>query len=456
MRDRPTAAPVETPPPPPTPPLTGKRIAKLWWPLAASWALMGAEGPMFAAFAARMADPEVNLAAFASLVFPVSLVVEAPIIMLLAASTALATDWDAYRKLRRFMILAGSVLTLLHVLVAFTPLYYFVAEKLLHCHEDVIEPGRIGLQIMTPWTFAIAYRRFQQGVLIRFEHSRAVGVGTLVRLVVNASILCAGYLHGGFTGVVVGASAISVAVTAEAIFAGICVQPVLRAMPRRGPDGSDPLTRKSFLHFYIPLAMTPLITLVIQPIGFAAMNRMPERLSSAAAWPAVYGFVFLLRSVGFAFNEVVVTLAGEPSAARALRRFAFILAGITVTILAIVAATPIAPLWFGEVTGLSPELTGVAQISIAIAVLMPGYAVLQSWYQGVLVQSRRTRGITEAVALYLLVNVALLAAGVAWGQMQGIYFALATFTVGGILQTAWLAWRAHPRLQELEAVDKQR
>lgn len=430
--------------------LTGRRIAKLWWPLAASWALMGLEFPMFAAFAARMADPEINLAAFASLVFPLSLVIEAPIIMLLAASTALATDWDSYRKLRRFMLLAGSVLTLIHIAIAFTPLYYFVAERLMHCPAEVIEPGRLSLQIMTPWTFAIAYRRFQQGVLIRFERSRLVGVGTAVRLIVNLSVLVIGFNHGGVRGAVLGGMAISTAVVAEAIFAGICVQPVLRAMPRSTADGTAELTRKSFLNFYIPLAMTPLITLVIQPIGFAAMNRMPERLSSAAAWPAVYGFVFLLRSVGFAFNEVVVTLIAEPGAARALRRFAFILAGVTVALLTIVAATPIAPLWFGRVTGFSPELTHIAQQAVGIAVLMPGYAVLQSWYQGVLVQSRRTRGITEAVALYLVVSTVLLVVGVKWGEMQGIYYALGTFTVGGILQTSWLAWRARPRLAELE------
>ena len=44
------------------------------------------------------------------------------------------------------------------------------------------------------------------------------------------------------------------------------------------------------------------MTLVIQPIGAAAMSRMPDALPSLACWPAVYGLVFLLRSLGFAFN----------------------------------------------------------------------------------------------------------------------------------------------------------
>ncbi len=41
--------------------------------------------------------------------------------------------------------------------------------------------------IMTPWTWAIAYRRFQQGA-IRFGKTSAVGIGTAVRLTANALV----------------------------------------------------------------------------------------------------------------------------------------------------------------------------------------------------------------------------------------------------------------------------
>ena len=66
------------------------RVARLWWPLAASWLLMGAELPLLSAVVARMADPEIHLSAYGSTVLPLSFMVEAPIIMLLSASTALS------------------------------------------------------------------------------------------------------------------------------------------------------------------------------------------------------------------------------------------------------------------------------------------------------------------------------------------------------------------------------
>src|SRR3990172_12897385 len=106
-------------------------------------------------------------------------------IMLLSASTAVCKDWDSYRKVFRFMMVVSAGLTLIHLGVAFTPLYDLVARSLLGAPEEIIEPGRLGLQIMLPWSWAIAYRRFHQGVLIRFDHSNTVGIGTTIRLCSN-------------------------------------------------------------------------------------------------------------------------------------------------------------------------------------------------------------------------------------------------------------------------------
>ena len=78
-------------------------IFKVWLPLAASWLLMGMELPVLSAIVARLARPEINLAAYGGIVFPLALIIEAPVIMLLAASTALSKDWASYKKLYNYM-----------------------------------------------------------------------------------------------------------------------------------------------------------------------------------------------------------------------------------------------------------------------------------------------------------------------------------------------------------------
>ena len=67
---------------------------------------------------------------------------------------------------------------------------------------------------------------------------------------------------------------------------------------------------------------------------------MPEALSSLAAWPVVYGLVFLTRSLGMAFNEVVVALAGKPGGKKQLFRFTQILSFSSMAFLGLNAYTP--------------------------------------------------------------------------------------------------------------------
>ncbi|MCK5245855.1 hypothetical protein KAR02_03095, partial [Candidatus Bipolaricaulota bacterium] len=169
--------------------VTTRQIFKTWWPLAASWILMALELPLINIVITRLVNPEIHLAAYGSLVFPLALLIEAPIIMLLAASTALCSDWETYRKVRRFTHVLSAVLTGIHALVAFTPIYGLIARNVLSAPEEIIGPARIGMMITLPWTWAIAYRRFNQGVLIRFGHSLAVGLGTIVRLLADCSVL---------------------------------------------------------------------------------------------------------------------------------------------------------------------------------------------------------------------------------------------------------------------------
>ena len=69
---------------------------------------------------------------------------------------------------------------------------------------------------------------------------------------------------------------------------------------------------------------------------------------------------------------------------------------------------------------------------------------LQSWYTGALVHSGRTRAITEAVAVYLVVSTVLLVIGVQLQLFTGIYYALIAFSTGGVLQTLWLWRRSRP------------
>ena len=426
------------------PRLTVREVVHAWWPLAASWLLMGLELPAVSAGIARLPDPERSLAAYGGVVYPLALIIESPIIMLLAASTALSRDTGAFRTGRRVMWTLGLTFTSLHGLVAFTPLFDLLARRVIAVPESIVEPARLGLRIMLPWTVSIAFRRFHQGVLIRFGQPRAVSVGTMIRLGANVTVLALALTLRRWPGIVAGTAAVAAGVVSEALYTAWRVRPVLRGPLAAAPRLTPALDTKAFMRFYLPLLVTPLFTFLTMPLASSAMSRLPRALECLATWPALNGFVFTLRSAGFAFNEVVVSLLDRPGSAAALRRFAGILAATTSGAMLLLAATPAGDAWFARVSALPASLALLGAGGLWLALPMPGLAAFQSLHQGTLVHAHRTRGVTEAVMLCLAVAAAVMAAGGAlFRGAPGLWIAMAGLVAGNLAQWAWLARRAH-------------
>ena len=422
-------------------PLTIRKIFPIYLPLAASWLLMGFEGPALGAIIARLPQPEINLAAYGGVAFAIALIIEAPIIMLLAASTALCRDWKTYRNIWRFMMVSSAILTSIHVLIAFTPLYDLVARDVLGVPEEIFELGRLGLKMLTPWTWAIAYRRFQQGVLIRFGRSYAVGIGTIVRLMGVSLTLGIGYWIGTIPGAAVGCAALSVGVMAEAVYAGIVVRPVIRDQVKKAPE-VEALRWSSFFAFYIPLAMTSVLSFFWQPIGSAAMSRMSQPIDSLAVFPIVNSLLFILRSFGLALNEVVVSTMDRKGSYQPLHKFTMGLLGSVVAISAFAAFTPISDWWFSNLSALKQDLAALGGVGLTLGIMIPALVVLQSWYQGSLVYGRQTRGVPESLVVFFVTVLIVLAVGVVVQEYAGVLWVTGGATLANITQTLWLYYRS--------------
>jgi hypothetical protein len=320
----------------------------------------------------------------------------------------------------------------------------------------VVEPARLGFQIMLPWSRSrLAYRRFNYGVLIRFEHTRAVTLGAIIRLACDVAAMLVLFYLVDIPGIAVAAGIIVVGVISEATYAKIRVRPVLRDELSIAPPVAEPLTLGSFVSFYVPLVMTSLLAILVQPIGSAALSRMPDPLASLAVWPVVYGVLIVMMSAGLAFTEVTVVLLDRPGAVKPLQRFAVQLALSVVGLLLIMNITPLAQIWFGRVVSLPLELIPMARAGLWIAMLAPGFTVLESWFSGVLLHSRKTRGITEAMILGLTVLSSVLAFGIAAHVAKGVNVVALAMVCGAIARVTWLWLRTRPARRRIVARDPQ-
>ena len=403
--------------------------------------MMAAEGPFLAAMIARMPGPEFNLGAY-GVAFALAILIEAPVIMLMSAATSLVKDRISYLKMRNFSrgLILGTTLLLLIVLVP--GVYRWLTETLLQLPAEVADLTYGALWFFLPWPSAIGYRRFLQGVLIRAGKTRLVAMGTLIRLLAMTVAALVGYLLLDIPGAWVGGLALGTGVTVEAIAARFMAAETVRDL--LAEEGNSAYTGRTVTYraiatFYLPLALTSLIGLTIQPLLTFFMGRSVSPVESLAVYPVVHSLSFFFRSVGFAYQDAAIALIGERfEHYRELRRFCFTLGAVATAGLALVAFTPLFQLWFTVLSGLTPELTSFALIPARIIVPLPFLSVLLSFQRAILVEGRRTQHITWASVIEVTtVAVLFLTLGFRF-EVVGATAAFTAFLGGRLLSTVYL------------------
>jgi hypothetical protein len=421
-------------------PLTTKKIIIFWIPLAATWLMMASEGPFLAAIIARLSAPKINLAAY-GVAFSIALLVEAPIIMLMSAATALVKDRDSYLKLRNFSYSLIGIITLLMLIILFPPVFRLITRNLMDLPEDVARLTYLATAIMLPWPAAIGFRRFYQGILIRSHLTRRVAYGTILRLATMSATGLVCFIFFQPHGAVVGALALSVGVTVEALASRIMVHSsirMLRALEPK-PQGLERLSYKSIIIFYYPLALTSILNLGVFPMVtfFMGQSRMP--LESLAVLPVIHSLVFIFRSIGLSFQEVGIALLGEKQKNYEPLRNVAILLGLAVLILfSIVSFTPLAFLWFNNLSGLSLELSKFALLPTKILTLTPALMVLLTFLRSLMVNSRKTKQITLATTIELTTVIILLVFTTQVFGMIGAVGAAVSMAIARMLSNGYL------------------
>ena len=401
--------------------------------------MMSVEGPYLAAIIARLDAPVTNLAAF-GIALAFAIIIESPVMMLMSASTALVEDRESYFALRRFSYGLSALLTLVQLAILAPPVFELLASG-LSLPDDVARLAHGGLALMLPWTAAIGYRRFRQGLLIRKGLTRRVAYGTVVRLTTMSVTALVASQISTLPGVYIGALALSAGVVLEAMASRVMTAGLLpRLLERhRDPDRLARLRLPALLSFYTPLALTSLLTLASQPTVTFFMGQSRYALESLAVLPVIHGLTFIFRSLGLSYLEVVIALVGRNREHYPMiRNFALALGICAAAGLGLIAFTPLAVVWFRDISGLSRELTAFALIPTRILAVLPVFSVLLACQRGLLVHARRNASATWATLIELTGIATVLTVGIHWLDLVGAVAAAVAIVSARVASTMWL------------------
>ena len=406
--------------------------------------MMAAEGPFLAAVIARLPDAKYNLAAH-GVAFAFAVLIEAPVIMLMSASTALVEDAVSYRRLRNFANALNILSTLLLLVVLVPPVFDFLMRTVIGLPAEVADLTYGALWLFLPWPAAIGVRRFVQGVLIRSGRTRLVATGTVIRLSGMAVTALALYLLTDLPGAWVGAASLSAAVITEAIAARLMARRAIHDLltgPELAREEGSPLGYRRISHFYFPLLLTSVIGLTVHPMLTFFMGRAPSPVESLAVFPVVHALSFIFRALGLSFQDAAIALLGRENEHFAeLARFGVYLGLAATAGLAAIAFTPLADVWFVTVSGLTQELADFARTPTRIMAILPALSVLLSFQRAILMQARRTRPITTATVIEVIGIGSVFAIAGWWIGMVGATAAFLSYVVGRAASTAYLTTR---------------
>lgn len=424
-------------------------IFKFWLPLFASWLLMTAEGPTISAAINRLPNEVVMLAA-QGIVISLSVTIESPIISLLSTATALTKDRHSFLLIRKFTIHWMIGLTIVTVLIGFTPLFDVIVVQWMGTPEEIARWVRPGMQIMSLWSAAIAWRRFLQGVLIQFGYTRRVAWGTVIRLISSAGTVVVLSVWSSLPGIVIGGCAWMAGVGSEAIYATFAVRSLLKneLSPTAPSAPGDPLTYSRLFWFHLPLAGTSLLTLLAQPLVAFSLARLDNPTQSLAAWPLIFQVLLMARAAAFALPEVVIALTKGRETYAPLRRFAMTLMLITTGIMALLVFTPLISVYLFTVQDADPAVGELARWGVLLFLVLPSLTVVVSWVRGLLISNHATTTINIGMAINLLLTAVILLTGVSL-QTLGIATASAALNVALVVELVYLLWQAERSMQIL-------
>ncbi|NLA48808.1 MAG: hypothetical protein GX876_05020, partial [Bacteroidales bacterium] len=340
--------------------------------------------------------------------------------------------------LKKFTDLLNAGITAIQLIILIPPVFNFIVISLMGLPEDIARLAHIALLIFLPWAASIGYRRFYQGILIRNNLTRRVTYGTLVRLVV---IIIMGIIlySAGVKGAYVGAGAMSLAVFLEAIATRMMVSRTLKNILQKDDTENNNLRLRSVAQFYFPLALTSILSLGVQPFVTFFLGRSRMAVESLAVLPVVNSLVFIFRSMGLSYQEVNIALIGkEKQNYRVLKNYAIFLGLVVTVLITVLAFTPLANLWFINISGLSLELALLSYLPLKIMILIPALTVLLNFQRSSLIINGTTRPISVATAMELSAIIVMLLIGIGFLNLIGVVAAAIAFVTGRVMSNLYL------------------
>lgn len=437
-------------------------LAQLWrefLPLSLSDVTMACGDPVITTTLAHLPEARLNLAAV-GLAKSLAVFFESPIIMILHASNALAGSSASRQALWRFTCLAGGGLSLLLTVLALPIVFNQVGPTVLGIPIELLTTVSQVLLLMGGWTFAIAWRRYFQGLLIYHGQSQALAKASVARLTTLIAIMVFGFWLK-LSGALLAGAALMIGVLVEAIVVTIFAYRSGATLPPPVPLAATqtetqietqsrtqsrtqlPQNLKAVWRFYFPLANSMLVVWGGRAMLISLLARAQDATVAIAAWSAAWGLVLVIANSTRMVQQMVIKYRRQV-ADRQLLIFAMTVGGACSALLLLMSATPVGEQVVRSFIGNDVILADRIKPVLLVCAGVPLLVAMQNATQGFLVSEGRTGSVNFATwigtGLLLLIAIVAIDRGV-----PGSLAAAIAMVVAMLSEVLCLLWKRRTR-----------
>ncbi|MCJ7618942.1 MAG: hypothetical protein MUP64_01835, partial [Anaerolineae bacterium] len=204
------------------------------------------------------------------------------------------------------------------------------------------------------------------------------------------------------------------------------------------------LTYKAIALLYLPLAASWALMLMEAPLVNAFLARGVDPELSLAAYGIALSIILVVEAPVLMILELSIALSKNIAAFHQIRRF-YVLVGLAITALGLLLFyTPLCRLLLCDLMSIPPRIAEATVPALRVFVWWPFPIGWRRLYQGVLVNDGRTRIISIATAIRLVVLLAVLAVGQSLGTIPGATLGSITMVLAVAVEAGIIHWAATP------------
>lgn len=330
---------------------------------------------------------------------------EAPIIMVLHASNALAQNQESSKKFLRFTLVFSLLLAGVFLSLSIPSIFEFIGAKIFSLSYEVSDTTRQIIYFIFLFPFIIGWRRYFQGILIQQKKNNVVARASLVRLFFVIAIPLLG-LKLSWSGLACAIGSLMGGLLAESFYVTFyCLKSDNLNKEKTQAAETLPKTYKEIFRYYFPLGYSMMVIWGTRTILVFLLSFAIDSKSSLILWPIIWGIV-LVVSNGTRMVQQVYISCKEDFSIRAIKIFCFSVALVFTLFLVLLVITPWGNLILEVSMGQLVEYKSLILGCLSYFLLFPALTTLQNILQGELIIQQKTKAVgIAAIPSHLLLII---------------------------------------------------